>query len=211
MVKKLTLGAIALAASTMIGSAASNADYIGFVFTGETGAATNATIAQFAALGGAAAADATFTVPSINFSVPNSDAATVGMFVGASCVGVGCSATLDNSYFFIQTAPGFLSTNTNSPINTVSIMHDDGVQLQGSVNGLIIDAPGPTSPETSTGPWSAPQTIMLSYGECCSGPAILQPTLGETAVSTPEPASLAILGAALAGFGIMMRRRRKMV
>jgi hypothetical protein len=207
--KKLTLGAIALAASTMIGSAASYADYIGFVFTGETGAATNATIAQFAALGGASAADATFTTAGINFSVPDSDAATVSGFLasgGAACVGVGCGATLDNSYFFIQTAAGFLSTNTNTPISIVSITHDDGVQLQGSVNGLTIDAPGPTATITSTGPWSAPQTIMLSYGEVLGGPAVLQATLGQTPV--PEPASLAILGAALVGFGIMRRRRK---
>ena len=76
--KKLTLGAIALAASTMIGSAASHADYIGSVWTGQRpGAATDATIAQ--TQGGGllfgVAPTATFRVNSINFSVRNSDAA----------------------------------------------------------------------------------------------------------------------------------------
>ena len=205
--KKLTLGAIALAASTVIGSAASHADYIGSVWTNVPGAASLATVANKPLT----APNATFTTTSINYTVRNSDAATVGSFLasgGTTCVGAGCGTTLDNSYFFIQTAPGFLSTNTNTPITLASITHDDGVQLIGSVDGTIISSPGPTPSITSTGPWSAPQTVQLAYGECCAGPAVLQATLGERAVA-PEPTSLAILGAALAGFGVVMRRRRK--
>src|SRR3954454_13441467 len=189
--KKLTLGAIALAASTMIGSANSYADYIGSVWTGldstpGASAASNATIAAAAGLG---APDATFRVNSINFSSGNSDTGSVGQFLtsngGNGCTGSACglATTLDGSYFLIQTAPGFISTNTNNPINTVVVTHDDGIQLQGSVDGLIIDSPGPTSPTTESGPWSAPQFVTLSYGECCSGPAVLQATLGERPVA----------------------------
>jgi len=209
--KKLTLGAIALAASTMIGSAASHADYIGYVFTGlnpnpGASAASNATLAQFTALGGAAAADATFTTNVINFFANDSTTTTVGTFFG-NCVGAGCNDVLNGTYTFIQNTNGTL-TQAPGGGAVATITHDDGVEV--ARNGSIVfSQPGPNPASSANVPWGAGAgALTLSYGECCQGPAELVANFQQVAAAVPEPASLALLGAALAGFGVMRRRRK---
>jgi len=87
-----------------------------------------------------------------------------------------------------------------------TVTHDDGLTL--TIGGItVISEPGPTSPvltdETYTGP-DGTFAFQLVYGECCSGPAVLQIDLPFTNV--PEPASIAILGVALLGLGAVRRR-----
>jgi len=207
--RKQILGAAALAICTVVGSAASHADLFGSIWTGVPGAASDATVAQAAGLG---APNATFTATAatgLNFFSPDSTLDTVSGFLasgGVTCTGAGCGDTLNDSYFLITNAPGFLATAPGGGSGFATVIHDDGVQLAGSIDGLILDAPDPTGPVADFGFLSGPQSIQLAYGECCGGPAVLISDLGQTPV--PEPASLAILGTVLVGFGVMRRRRK---
>src|SRR3954454_939847 len=117
---------MALAICTTVGSAVSHADFVGSVWVGVPGAAADVTIAQAAGLG---APDATFTATSLNFATGDSTATTVNDFLaggGAICTGAGCGSVLNDSYFLITNAPGFLATAPGGGF--ITIIHDDGLQ-----------------------------------------------------------------------------------
>jgi outer membrane lipoprotein SlyB len=91
---------------------------------------------------------------------------------------------------------------------TFTVNHDDGLQLM--IGGLlVVNAPGPTSPVTTVVTYTGPTGTFafdLVYGECCGSPAVLATSLPLVGTTVPEPATLALLSAALIGFGVARRR-----
>jgi MYXO-CTERM domain-containing protein len=105
----------------------------------------------------------------------------------------------------------FTGTITVTTGQSFTAGHDDGLQLQ--IGGsLVINAPGPTGFVNTTATYTGPSGNLpfdLVYGECCGGPADLAISLPLVTPSVPEPMPLVLLGPAVLGLGVVLRRRRK--
>jgi PEP-CTERM motif len=152
-------------------------------------------------------ADVTFTTTGVNFSAAGANVAT---WLASS------TFTLDN---LVDNIPNNLmdptiwlfvgNVSVTSP-DPFTIAHDDGATF--IVNGqTVVNAPGPTSPATTSGTYTGPADgnapFELIYTECCGGPAVLQVSLlAPQNAPVPEPGSVILFSAALLGV-VALRRK----
>jgi hypothetical protein len=112
----------------------------------------------------------------------------------------------------------FMFTGAASFTNgqSFSLAHDDGVQFYVGCTGpgctladLVFNDPDPTSPVVSTFNYGGPSgnlPFTFTYGECCGFPAVFRTDLVPTS-EVPEPGSIVLLGTAVAGVALGIRRK----
>jgi hypothetical protein len=158
---------------------------------------------------------ADFTSSDINFNTSSSPSTSIADFLNNPTFtnlanGFDPGHATDNS-FVILAGETFLNAGANSFV----VGHDDGVVLtMGGGLGTVVNAPGPTSvvnsPFTVNAASAGLYSFTLQYTECCSGPANLVFQINGAPVgNVPEPASLTLLFAGLAGLSLVRLRQQE--
>jgi len=183
----------------------------------------NATIANQPA----GAPDAEFLTTSINYdsrltSYFTSPFLNGPTFFNTSANWVAAGATIGGAYgkyanlndtYFLFTGKTFLNAGANSFVTP----HDDGFELSIPGAGFDLKDPGPTAavntPYVVTAPSAGLYDFTLSYGECCTAPAVLGFEINGVVVgggNVPEVSStLALLGGAVGLLGAVRYKTRK--
>jgi len=181
----------------------------------ETNLAASATLANEATAAASSDPTVTFTEQSpLSLTAGGSYAAsyTVGGFlnsnggatIGSPAHGLLLTNSLDNTIFNITGTV----TVTNGQMFTFA--HDDGLTFIIGTD-TVVNAPGPTASETTTGTYTGPsgnETFRLVYSEICGPPAVLNVNLPLTS-ATPLPAALPLFAGGLGLLGLFGRRKKQ--
>jgi hypothetical protein len=164
------------------------------------------------------------TTPDVTFSV------TAPMNFSCTSCTVGAWLASSGAFSVVQNTPGtltslldnlsvgtlveFLGNATVFTGQTFTATHDDGLTL--IIGGTtVISAPGPTSPTLTTVTYGGPSgnfPLQLVYGECCSGPAVLQMDIPFQPVPGPiAGAGIPGLIAGCLGLVALARRRKSAI
>ena len=109
------------------------------------------------------------------------------------------SSASDGGYGYgslYQIVLGQLSAGT-----VLTVTHDDGYSLYENQTAIDTANSAPTTAETNTDVIASTGNYVLYYARENGAPSVLD-------VAVPEPASLALLGSFLLGFGLITRRKR---
>ena len=213
---KPILGLLAISAAVLSSSTAYS-QIVGRVWQNQVSAAGNATIAQEAALEGLAGPppNAQFQPTAFNFN-SSVGGYTIGGFLNNPSFsnvqgGFDPAQSADNTYYYFT---GQITLNAGA--NKFVVSHDDGLQLNIDGIGLVVNAPGPSSPSslpfTVTAPSAGTYDFELSYGECCGPPAQLIFDINDVPIGNgngvPDAGATAGLLGIAAGLVMVLRTRK---
>jgi hypothetical protein len=160
--------------------------------------------------------DAEFVTGAINYDSRVTDYSISGFlnnptFINQSAAFIangGGSASADNIFLLLSGTVGL-----QAGMNSFVVEHDDGVVLNVTGFGNVVNQPGPTAPSTTPfnvdNPGAAGNfDFTLQYTECCGPPAVLLLTINDVNPGVPEPATWAMMLMGFGGLGAAMRSRR---